>query len=75
MSQSYPHLFAPGQVGPMRVKNRVVLTPHGHLVSSLWGSDAVFTPQGFDWGSTAPFALLELATHADKLADLPSPGQ
>jgi hypothetical protein len=23
----------------MRVKNRVVLTPHGHLVSSLWGSE------------------------------------
>lgn len=36
--------------------------------SPLWGSDAVFSPQGFDWGGTAPFALLELATHADKLA-------
>lgn len=34
--------------------------------SPLWGSAAVFTPQGFDWGGTAPFALLELAAHADK---------
>jgi endoglucanase len=41
--------------------------------SPLWGSADVFTPQGFDWGGTAPFALLELAAHADKLA--PEDGQ
>ena len=35
----HPHLFAPGRLGPMQVRNRVVLTPHGHLVSSLWGNE------------------------------------
>ena len=36
--------------------------------SPLWGTDTMFTAQGFDWASTAPFALLELAAHAGKLA-------
>jgi endoglucanase len=35
--------------------------------SPLWGNDTMFTSQGFDWASTAPFALLELAAHPDKL--------
>ncbi|HEY8532626.1 MAG TPA: FAD-dependent oxidoreductase [Micromonospora sp.] len=37
---TYPNLFSPLTVGPMTVKNRLVLTPHGHVVSSLWGTDA-----------------------------------
>jgi 2,4-dienoyl-CoA reductase-like NADH-dependent reductase (Old Yellow Enzyme family) len=36
---TYASLFSPFQVGPMTLKNRVVLPPHGHLVSSLWGTD------------------------------------
>lgn len=35
---SYPNLFAPMTVGPMRVRNRVVLPPHAHVVSPLWGN-------------------------------------
>ncbi|GEB14557.1 oxidoreductase [Pimelobacter simplex] len=37
---SFPHLFAPVRIGSRTVKNRVVLPPHAHVVSSLWGSDA-----------------------------------
>jgi endoglucanase len=37
--------------------------------SPLWGKDTIFTDQGFDWASTGPFALLELAAHADNLPD------
>ncbi len=36
---SYQHLFTPLEVGPMTVRNRVMLPPHGHVVSSLWGSE------------------------------------
>jgi 2,4-dienoyl-CoA reductase-like NADH-dependent reductase (Old Yellow Enzyme family)/thioredoxin reductase len=35
---TYEHLFTPLQIGPVQVKNRVVLPPHGHVVSSLWAS-------------------------------------
>ncbi|WGX97760.1 FAD-dependent oxidoreductase [Nocardioides sp. L-11A] len=37
---SFPHLFSPIELGPLTVKNRVVLPPHAHVVSSLWGTDA-----------------------------------
>lgn len=36
---TYPHLFSPLTVGRTTVKNRVVLPPHAHVVSSLWGSE------------------------------------
>lgn len=36
---TYQHLFSPLTVGRTTVKNRVVLPPHAHVVSSLWGSD------------------------------------
>ena len=35
----YPLLFSPLNVGPMRVKNRVVLPPHAHVMASLWGRE------------------------------------
>lgn len=36
---TFSHLFRPLEVGPLTVKNRVMLPPHAHVVSSLWGSD------------------------------------
>ncbi|WP_244928935.1 FAD-dependent oxidoreductase [Nocardioides sp. W7] len=36
---TYEHLFTPFRLGPVELKNRVVLPPHGHVVSSLWGTD------------------------------------
>ncbi|WP_235735574.1 oxidoreductase [Nocardioides alcanivorans] len=35
----FPHLFRPLTLGSRTVKNRVVLPPHAHVVSSLWGTD------------------------------------
>src|SRR5690606_6677017 len=36
---TYDHLFTPFRLGPVELKNRVVLPPHGHVVSSLWGTE------------------------------------
>ena len=36
---SFPHLFAPVRIGARTLKNRVVLPPHAHVVSTLWGSE------------------------------------
>jgi len=35
----FPHLFRPLQIGSRTVKNRVVLPPHAHVVSTLWGTE------------------------------------
>lgn len=35
---SHEHLLSPYRIGPMALKNRVMLPPHGHVVSSLWGT-------------------------------------
>ncbi|WP_203043886.1 oxidoreductase [Pimelobacter simplex] len=37
---NFPHLFSPIGIGGLTAKNRVVLPPHAHVVSSLWGTDA-----------------------------------
>lgn len=39
MSNEFPTLFSPIQLGSLTLKNRAVLTPHAHVVSSLWASD------------------------------------
>ncbi|WP_204164601.1 FAD-dependent oxidoreductase [Nocardioides daejeonensis] len=36
---TFPHLFRPLQIGSRTVKNRVMLPPHAHVVSTLWGTD------------------------------------
>ncbi len=36
---TFPHLFRPLEIGPLTVKNRVVLPPHAHVVSTLWGTE------------------------------------
>lgn len=35
----FDHLFQTISLGPLTLKNRVMSPPHGHLVSSLWGSE------------------------------------
>lgn len=39
MSSTLEHLFRPIALGTRELKNRIVLTPHAHVVSSLWASD------------------------------------
>ncbi|WP_201791382.1 FAD-dependent oxidoreductase [Aeromicrobium sp. PE09-221] len=39
MTEVFARLFSPLTVGRTRLKNRVVLTPHAHVVSSLWGTE------------------------------------
>src|SRR5699024_6177221 len=39
MNAHYPTLFSPVKIGNRTLKKRAVLTPHAHVVSSLWGSD------------------------------------
>lgn len=40
MTGALEHLFSPIRLGSRELKNRVVLTPHAHVVSSLWASEA-----------------------------------
>ena len=35
----YPHLFAPLQVGTMRLRSRVMLPPHASAIGNIYGSD------------------------------------
>lgn len=39
MTSGLTHLFTPVQLGSHTLKNRIVLTPHAHVVSSLWGTE------------------------------------
>lgn len=34
-----PHLFSPFQIGPMRLRNRVMAPPHSSAIGNLWGTD------------------------------------
>jgi len=36
----YPHLFSPLRIGTMRLRNRVMMPPHGSAIGNLWGSEA-----------------------------------
>jgi 2,4-dienoyl-CoA reductase-like NADH-dependent reductase (Old Yellow Enzyme family)/thioredoxin reductase len=35
---SFPHLFSPLTVGTLRLRNRVMLPPHGSAIGNLWGT-------------------------------------
>lgn len=35
----FPHLFSPLQIGAKTLKNRVMMPPHAHVVSTLWGTE------------------------------------
>ena len=38
-SAHYPHLFAPIQVGTMRLRSRVMLPPHASAIGNIYGTD------------------------------------
>lgn len=37
---TYPHLFSPMQIGPLRLKSRVMMPPHFSAIGNPWGTDA-----------------------------------
>ncbi|MCW2529949.1 MAG: NADH:flavin oxidoreductase [Pseudonocardiales bacterium] len=39
-SDGFPHLFKPIQVGTMKLRNRVMMPPHGSAIGNLWGTPA-----------------------------------
>ncbi len=39
MSERFTHLFTPIDLGPMRLRNRVMVPPHGSGIGNLWGSE------------------------------------
>src|SRR5262249_19033187 len=39
VASPYPHLFAPLQVGTMRLRSRVMLPPHASAIGNIYGSD------------------------------------
>lgn len=36
---AYPHVFAPIRIGSMRLRNRVMVPPHGSAIGNLWGTE------------------------------------
>ncbi|WP_336713873.1 oxidoreductase [Arthrobacter sp. USHLN218] len=36
---AFPHLFSPVQLGPMELRNRVMMPPHNSAIGNLWGAD------------------------------------
>jgi 2,4-dienoyl-CoA reductase-like NADH-dependent reductase (Old Yellow Enzyme family)/thioredoxin reductase len=36
---AFPLLFSPVQLGPMRLRNRVMMPPHNSAIGNLWGTD------------------------------------
>ena len=35
----FPHLFSPVRLGPMQLRNRVMMPPHNSAIGNLWGTD------------------------------------
>src|SRR5207249_268601 len=44
MSAAYPHVFAPITIGPVEVKNRIFIPPHGLLPLSAGGPHGSLVP-------------------------------
>lgn len=38
-TRPHPHLFRPISLGPMRLRNRVMVPPHGSGIGNLWGTE------------------------------------
>lgn len=36
--ERFPHLFQPIDLGPMRLRNRIMVPPHGSGIGNLWGT-------------------------------------
>jgi 2,4-dienoyl-CoA reductase-like NADH-dependent reductase (Old Yellow Enzyme family) len=39
-TSEFTHLFTPLPIGPLELRNRVVMPPHSSAIGSLWGTDA-----------------------------------
>ncbi len=50
---SLEQLFQPIQIGTMRLRNRVMMPPHGGIVGNLWGSRSDAEKVAAYWGSRA----------------------
>lgn len=35
----YPHVFTPIELGPMKLRNRIMVPPHGSAIGNLWGTE------------------------------------
>ncbi|WP_262106603.1 FAD-dependent oxidoreductase [Arthrobacter sp. Marseille-P9274] len=39
LQNAFPHLFSPIMLGPMQLRNRVMMPPHNSAIGNLWGTD------------------------------------
>src|SRR4051794_34702235 len=44
MSEKYPHVFQPITIGPVEVKNRIFIAPHGLMALTSGGPHASLVP-------------------------------
>ncbi|MFJ9317688.1 FAD-dependent oxidoreductase [Pimelobacter simplex] len=49
----YPHVFSPITIGTMRLRNRVMVPPHGSGIGNLWGTEAEAEVHMAYWESRA----------------------
>ncbi|MDQ6523427.1 FAD-dependent oxidoreductase [Nocardioides sp. LHD-245] len=49
----YPHVFTPITIGTMRLRNRIMVPPHGSGIGNLWGTDAEAETHMAYWESRA----------------------
>lgn len=50
---AYRHVFSPIRIGSMRLRNRVMVPPHGSAIGNLWGTEAQAAQHIAYWESRA----------------------
>ncbi|MFB8387496.1 FAD-dependent oxidoreductase [Microbacterium sp. NPDC055910] len=50
---SIAHMFEPIDIGPLRLRSRFMMPPHGLSVGSIWGTDSAARRGAAYWGSRA----------------------
>ena len=53
MTEAYSHVFDPITIGTMRLRNRVMVPPHGSGIGNLWGTEAEAETHMAYWESRA----------------------
>lgn len=53
MTETFPHVFEPITIGTMRLRNRVMVPPHGSGIGNLWGTEAEAETHMAYWESRA----------------------
>jgi 2,4-dienoyl-CoA reductase-like NADH-dependent reductase (Old Yellow Enzyme family) len=51
--ERFPHVFSPVTIGTMRLRNRVMVPPHGSGIGNLWGTEAEAEVHMAYWESRA----------------------